>query len=149
MSAEQNMALVRRLFEEVLNRGNLDIADELLAADFVDHDILPGEEVGVEGFKRVVAEQRALSSDLHFSIEEQIADGDKVVTRVIRSGAHDQKEFRGIAPTGRRITIETVTINRVVEGKNCGSAAHSEHRRLVGATSRTREDRARAHRAGA
>src|SRR3712207_1691755 len=117
MSAEQNMALVRRLFEEVLDRGNLDVADELLAPDFVDHDILPGEEVGVEGFKRAVAEQRALSSDLHFSIEEQIADGDKVVTRVIGSGAHDQKEFRGIAPTGRRITIESVTINRVVEGK--------------------------------
>ena len=72
MSAEQNMALVRRLFEAV-SRGDLDVADELLAPDFVDHDILPGEEVGIEGFKRAVAEERASSSDLHFSIEEQIA----------------------------------------------------------------------------
>jgi serine phosphatase RsbU (regulator of sigma subunit) len=135
MSAEQNMALVGRLFEEVLNRGNLDVADELLAPDFVDHDILPGEEVGVEGFKRAVAEERASSSDLHFSIEEQIADGDKVVTRVIRSGAHDQKEFRGIAPSGRRITIEIVTITRVVEGKivearHTANTAGSWERRL-------------------
>ena len=116
MSAEQNKALVRRLFEAV-SRGNLDVADELLAPDFVDHDILPGEEVGIEGFKRAVAEERASSSDLHFSIEEQIAQGDKVVTRVIGSGTHDQKEYRGIAPAGRRITVETITINRVVEGK--------------------------------
>ena len=84
-SAEQNKALVRRLFEAV-SRGNLDVADELLAADFVDHDILPGEEVGIEGFKRAVAEELATSSDLHYSIEEQIAQGDKVVTRVIGSG---------------------------------------------------------------
>ena len=95
MTAEQNMALVRRLFEEVINRGNLDVADELLAPDFVDHDILPGEVVGIEGFKRALAEERASSSDLHFSIEEQIAQGDKVVTRLIGSNTHDQKEFRG------------------------------------------------------
>jgi predicted ester cyclase len=121
MSAEENKALVRRFTEEVYNRGNLDVADELLAPDFVDHDVFPGEEAGIEGYKRGVAKQRASSSDLHFSIEEQIAEGDKVLSRVIGSGTLDQK-YRGsapigLAPTGARITIENITISRVVEGK--------------------------------
>jgi hypothetical protein len=119
MSAEQNMALVRRLFEEVLNRGNLDVADELLAADFVDLDILPGEEVGVEGFKRAVAEQRALSSDLHFSIEEQIADGDKVgppnyllPSRSSSEGlrlARKPQSYRAMRPRLSAITLAVIT----------------------------------------
>jgi len=78
MSAEENKAVVRRLYEEVYNRGNLDAADELLAPTFVGYDFSTGEEVGIEGYKRAIAEQAASSSDLHFSIEEQIAEGDKV-----------------------------------------------------------------------
>jgi predicted ester cyclase len=117
-SAEKhNKALVRRFNEEVYNRRNLDVADELLAPDFVDHGVFPNEEPGIEGYKRGVAKQHASSSDLHFSIEEQIAEGDKVVTRVIGSGTHDLKEYKGVVPTGARITIENITINRVVEGK--------------------------------
>jgi predicted ester cyclase len=114
---EKNKALVRRLIEEVDNRGNLDVADELLAPNFVDHDVVPQEDAGIQGYKRAVAEQRAASSDLHFSIEEQIAEGEKVVTRYIGSGTVDQEEYEGIPPTGVRITIENITINRVVEGK--------------------------------
>jgi serine phosphatase RsbU (regulator of sigma subunit) len=114
---EKNKALVRRLIEEVDNRGNLDVADELLAPNFVDHDVFPQEDAGIQGYKRAVTEQRASSSDLHFSIEEQIAEGEKVVTRYIGSGTVDQQEYEGVPPTGVRITIENITINRVVEGK--------------------------------
>src|SRR5215212_251227 len=115
---EDNKVLVRRFNEEAYNRGNLDVANELLAPTFVDHDFLAGEEVGKEGYKRAIAELRAASSDLHFSIEEQIAEGDKVVTRSIGRGTHDQGvDHMGFAPAGEQIAIENIVINRVVEGK--------------------------------
>jgi predicted ester cyclase len=114
-SAEENKALVRHLFEEVYNRGNLDVADELLAPDFAWK--LPGKDAGIEVYKQWIASQLAASSDLHFSIEEQVAEGAKVVTRLIGSGIHDQKGFEGFAPSGVRITIEAIIIHRVVEGK--------------------------------
>ena len=69
MLAEENKAVVRRLIEEVYNRGNLDMADELLAPDYVDHDLLPGEQATIEDYKREIDEQHVSSSDLHFSIE--------------------------------------------------------------------------------
>jgi predicted ester cyclase len=112
---EENKALVRRFFEEVFKRGNLGVADDLLAADFAWK--LPGKDAGIEDYKQWVAEQLASSSDLHFSIEEQIAEGEKVVTRLIGSGTHDQQEFGGSAPSGVLITIEAIIIHRVVEGK--------------------------------
>src|SRR5215218_9261215 len=114
-SAEENKALVRHLFEEVYNRGNLDVADEVLAPDFAWK--LPSEDAGIEVYKQWIASQLAASSDLHFSIEEQIAEGEKVVTRLIGSGTHDQKEFGEFAPSGVRITIEAIIIHRMFEGK--------------------------------
>jgi predicted ester cyclase len=114
---QENKALVRRYTEEVYNRGNFDVADELLAPNFVNRDALTGEETGWEDHKREIAEQHAASSDVHFSIEEMIAEGDKVVSRVIGSGSVDQSELEGVAPTGVRITIENISINRVVDGK--------------------------------
>ena len=118
MSAqENNKALVRRLLEEGVDQGNVDVADELLAPDFVDHDLVPGKVADIDDFKRWVAELQASFSDYHFSIEEQVAEGDKVVTRTIFNGTHDQKEYRGVVPSGARLTMETVNIYRVVEGK--------------------------------
>ena len=111
----KNKGLVCRFFEEVFKRGNLSVADELLAADFAWK--LPGKDAGIEDYKQWVAEQLASSSDLHFSIEEQIAEGEKVVTRLIGSGTHDQQEFGEFTPRGVRITIEAIIIHRVVEGK--------------------------------
>ena len=116
-SEEKNKALVRHLLEEAVNQGNLEVADELLAPEFVDHDLVPGKVADIEDLKRWVAELQASFSDYHFSIEEQIAEGDKVVTRTIFNGTHDQKEYRGVVPSGTRITMETVNIHRVIEGK--------------------------------
>src|SRR5215212_9801514 len=115
VSAEENKALVRRFFEEVYNRGNLDVADEVLAPDFAWK--LPGKDAPIEDYKQWIASQLAASSDLHFSIEEQVAEGEKVVTRLIGSGTHDQKGFGEFAPSGVRITIEAIIIHRVIEGK--------------------------------
>ena len=114
---ENNKALVRRFIEETHNRRNLDVADELLAPNFLDYDIVPGEVVDIEGLKQALAKRLAPFSDFRFTIEEQVAEGEKVVTKVIGSGIHDLKEFRGVAPRGARITVEIVTINRVIEGK--------------------------------
>ena len=114
---ESNKALVRRFVEEVLNGGNLDAVDELLAPDYLDHTVPAGKYAGREGLKRSLPKQLAASSDLHFSIEEQIAEGDKVVTWVIGSGTHDRERFLGLAPTGERITMEHIYVSRVSEGK--------------------------------
>jgi serine phosphatase RsbU (regulator of sigma subunit)/predicted ester cyclase len=114
---ENNKALVRRFMEEGVNQGNVDVADELLAPEFVDHDMVPGKVADIEDFKGWVAELQASFSDYHFSIEEQVAEGDKVVTRTIFSGTHDRNEYRGVVPSGTRLTMETVNIHRVVEGK--------------------------------
>jgi serine phosphatase RsbU (regulator of sigma subunit)/predicted ester cyclase len=114
---EKNKAIVSRFIEEVYNRGNMDVADELLAPNFVSRDSLTGEEASREDLKREIAEQAATSSDLQFSIEEQIAEGDKVVTRYIGSGLHDLGEYEGLAPSGVRITIDNIDIHHVAEGK--------------------------------
>jgi len=114
---EKNKALVRHFLEEVYNRGNLDKADELLAPEYVDHTVPPGKYAGREGLKRSVAKQRASSSDLHITIEEQIAEGDKVVTWVIGSGTHDRESFMGLAPTGARMTMKHIFISRVLDSR--------------------------------
>ena len=114
---ENNKALMRRFVEEVLNHGKLDAIDELLAPDYVDHGVPQGKYAGREGLKRSIAKQLASSSDLHFHIEEQIAEGEKVITWVIGSGTHDRERFLGLAPSGERMTMEFITISRVVDGK--------------------------------
>jgi serine phosphatase RsbU (regulator of sigma subunit) len=114
---ENNKAVVRRFVEEVLNGGNLDAVDELLAPDYVDHLVPQGKYAGREGLKRSLAKQLASSSDLRFDIEEQIAEGDKVITWVIGSGTHDRERFMGLAPTGEHMTMEYIYVSRVVDGK--------------------------------
>ena len=117
MSAEENKAVVRRVIEEMFNKGNLDAADELIAPDFVQHDPAMPEEVhGPEGFKNFAAAYRAAFPDLHMNIEEQIAEGDLVATRWTVTGTHDG-EIMGINPTGSRVAQPGMDISRVSEGK--------------------------------
>jgi predicted ester cyclase len=117
MSAEENKALARRVLEEMFNKGNLDVADELLAPNYVDHDPAMPEDIhGPEGFKQYVSGYRSAFSDLHLKFEDQIAEGDKVVTRWTGTGTHDG-ELSGIAPTGNRVTLPGMEIVRISGGK--------------------------------
>ena len=77
---ENNKALVRRFFEEVWGKGNVAVVDELLAPDFVDRSLLPGQESSREGYKRSITEFRAAFSFADLIIENQISEGDMVVT---------------------------------------------------------------------
>jgi steroid delta-isomerase-like uncharacterized protein len=117
MSAEENKALARRVLDEMFNKGNLDVADELLAPDYVDHDPAMPEDIhGPEGFKQYVSGYRSAFSDLHLEFEDQIAEGDKVVTRWTGTGTHDG-ELSGIPPTGNRVTLPGMEIVRISGGK--------------------------------
>jgi predicted ester cyclase len=117
MSAEESKALARRVLEEMFNKGNLDVADELLAPNYVDHDPAMPEDIhGPEGFKQYVSGYRSAFSDLHLKFEDQIAEGDKVVTRWTGTGTHDG-ELSGIAPTGNRVTLPGMEIVRISGGK--------------------------------
>jgi len=117
MSAEENKALVRRWIEE-MNKGNLDIMDEIIAADYVYHNAFPPpEEVrGLEEYKQAMAGYFTAFPDVKITIEDQIAEGDKVVTRVTFSGSH-KGELAGIDPTGKKVTIRAIFIVRFSEGK--------------------------------
>lgn len=115
MSTQENKALLRRLFKEVWNEGNLATVDELLAPDYVLHD--PAKLVrGPEGFKAYVSAFRAAFPDLHATIEDQIAEGDKVAMRFTGHATH-KGEFQGIAPTGKQIMLTGINIQRIVDGR--------------------------------
>jgi steroid delta-isomerase-like uncharacterized protein len=117
MSTEENKALARRVIEQMFNEGNLDVADELLALDYVDHDpSLPEDVHGPEGFKQYVGMYRSAFSDLHVQIEDQLAEGDRVATRWTGTGTHDG-ELAGIAPTGKRVTVPGMEIVRIANGR--------------------------------
>jgi len=122
-SAEENKALVRRFFE-AQGKGDLDALEELLAPDFVDHSLLPGQDPGREGYIQGVAEDHAAFSNLRFHIEDQVAEGDKVVSRITHSGMHDRGEFVGFAPTGREFVSTATVTNRIVGGKIAEEWSH-------------------------
>jgi predicted ester cyclase len=116
-SAEENKALARRWFEDLFNAGNLEVADEIIAPDHVNHDpTLPDIPPGPEGQKQVVNLFRNAFPNAHISIEDQLAEGDSVVTRGSGSGTH-QGEFMGVAPTGNQVRVTGIIINRLSDGK--------------------------------
>src|SRR5215208_3203877 len=117
MSVEENLALAHR-FLEARATGDLDALDELLAPDFVNHNrLLPGQEPGREGYKWAIAKMLAAFSNRRFFVEDQVAAGDKVVTRFTVQGTHDRGELMGVAPTGREITNRVIVIHRISGGK--------------------------------
>ena len=114
--SDENKALVRRWFAE-LDRGNDHIVDELVAIDYIDHNPpLPDMAPGREGVKQANALLRAAFPDARHTIEDQISEGDKVVTR-ITGRATFQGAILGIPPTGKVITIEGISIHRIAGGQ--------------------------------
>jgi predicted ester cyclase len=116
VSVEENKALYRRWFEEVVTGGNLALADELLAPGYVLHfPGLPGP-VDREGHKRLVTMFRVAFPDWRESVDDVIAEGDKVVIRVRGSGTHEG-EFQGIPPSRARVTATGIGIGRLANGR--------------------------------
>ena len=113
---ENNMALVRR-FMEAQAKGDLDTLDELLAPDFVDHSSFAGQEPGREGYMQQVAEQIAALSDVRCIIEDQLAKGEKVVTRITWRSIHDRGEYFGLMPRDKEVEVTSMTMHRIVRGK--------------------------------
>src|ERR671921_771231 len=117
MSVEENKALIRRFFEARV-KTDLDALDKMLAPNFVSHTrVLPGHNPDREGYKRTIAEYAATFSHRRFIVEEQVAEADKVVTRFSVHVTHNQREFLGVAPTGRETTYKTIFIHRIEGGK--------------------------------
>jgi predicted ester cyclase len=116
MSTSQNKALVTRFLDEVYNKGNLDVADELVTANYLSHNELNLEVLGPEGIKSAAIMQRSAFPDLVTTIDDLIAEGDKVVVRGHDEGTH-QGEFMGLPPSGARFMITWIDIFRIKEGK--------------------------------
>jgi predicted ester cyclase len=115
VSVEENKALVRRFLEEQV-KGNLDVIDELLSPDFVDCGLLPGQGPTREDFKRSVTEILDAFSIISFTIDEQIAEGDTVVTKYTERSVI-KGEFIGLPPTGTEENFEGIYIHRISDGK--------------------------------
>ena len=117
MNESMNKSLVRRYYEEVLNGRQVQVVDDLIAPDFVNH--LPdGNRIDLEVYKQALSQTLAVLPDLHVTIEDQIAEGDKVVTRFRGTGT-PQVEYAGIKPTGKPITVTAIHIHRLRDGRLC------------------------------
>jgi steroid delta-isomerase-like uncharacterized protein len=111
-----NLAVVRRVFEDVLNRGDLAAIDELFAPEFVEHNPRPGQGPGRAGFELRTINLRTAFPDLHYAIEDEFAADDRVVARVTARGTH-RGTLADIPATGRRFTMSGIVIFRLFEGK--------------------------------
>ena len=109
-------AVVRRFVEEYQSQGKVEVAQELLADDFLDHSAMPGFPHNREGVMQLFALLRAGIPDLHAVIHDQLLDGDRVITRKTFHGTHKGELF-GAAPTGNAVTIDVMDIVRVSGGK--------------------------------
>jgi steroid delta-isomerase-like uncharacterized protein len=116
MSIEQNKALVRRFYEEVWGRGNLDAADTIFAADYERHDLRPGNALpGPAGQKKIAGDFRAAFPDLHMTIDLMIAEGDLVVARWTTEGTNTG-QWGDVPSTGRYAKFSGVNIFRIAQG---------------------------------
>ena len=114
--AEKNKAIVRRFLEETKAKGNLDAIDELAAPDFVDRSLMPGQGPTREGYKRSVARDARRFPYHRFTIEEQVAEGDTVVTKYRRAASFQESGWAPLLP-GRRRPEEAIYIHRISGGK--------------------------------
>ena len=115
MAPEENKALIRRVIEEIWNQGNMAVVDELYATDCVRHT-QPEDTYGLEGLRQSLTMQRTAFPDFHFTIEDIMAEGDKVAFRWTYRGTH-KGEYMGIAPTGKQLTMPGISIIRIAGGK--------------------------------
>jgi predicted ester cyclase len=110
VSVVENKTLIHRYIDEAWNKGAVDILDELYDPSFI------GGYGGIPGFKTAITSYRTSFPDLHFSIDDVVAEGESIAFRWTARGTH-QADFAGIAATGKPITVTGITILRIVDGK--------------------------------
>ena len=118
MLSETNKTVSRRFFDEVFSEGKLNVLDEIVAKNHVNSGpgTLPGLPTGPEGTKQLITVYRNAFPDLHFTIDEQISEGDKVVTRWTGHGTN-KGELLGMPATGKSSTVTGIAVDRIVNGK--------------------------------
>jgi steroid delta-isomerase-like uncharacterized protein len=117
MSTEQNKAIVRQLIEEVINQNNFSLGEAIIAADIIEHEELPpGIPTGIEGTKIMFAMLHSAFPDFKATINDLIAEDDKVVVFMTWTGTQ-HSEFMGIPPSGKPMSINVMDIFRVADGK--------------------------------
>ena len=109
-------AVVRRFVERVLNEGRIEEAGEFFWEDMVEEVPLPGQGPGLKGLQEVLGQMKGAFSDIHWEVEEQVSEGDRVVSRFVWTGTH-RGAFLGIAATGRRVSVWGVVMDQFVEGR--------------------------------
>ena len=133
-SAEVNKAIVRRELEEIFTQGNIDAAEEIYAPNYLSHEtataVRPASEDihGVEAARQIAAARREVFPDITYTIEDQIAEGDKVATRFRARGTH-LGELAGRAPTGKEVEVTGINMCRIEGGK---IAEHWPHADILG-----------------
>jgi steroid delta-isomerase-like uncharacterized protein len=113
---QANLALMNRIYNEVINQGKLEVFDELVSTDMVEHEKLPGFEPNKEGVKQYFQMMHTAFPDLHFQVDDIFAGGDKVVARITMNGTQ-QGEFMGMQPAGKKIAVKGIDIVRFANGK--------------------------------
>ena len=120
MSPAANKSVITAFIEQVLNHGQWDRLDDLVLEDFVELDPLPGQSQGREGLREVLQQMRASFPDMHWVVDEMIAEGDKVCTRFTWTGTQ-HGPFLGIPATSKHIAVKGVVIDRLAAGKMADS----------------------------
>jgi steroid delta-isomerase-like uncharacterized protein len=127
--SEHNKAQIRRVIEEAYSRGDLGVVDEVAANDLLIH--APSQEIrGREGAKQFITMLRTAFPDLRFTVEDQIAEGDMVVTRWTARGTH-KGQFQSVPATGREIRLAGTDIDRIRGGKVVECWAHLDELGLM------------------
>jgi steroid delta-isomerase-like uncharacterized protein len=111
-----NAAVIRQFVEEILNQCDCDGACRFVCEDIVQHVPIAGQKQGLSGFQETLRETRVSFPDIYWKVEEQMTDGDRVLSRFVWTGTH-KGPFLGIEPTGRKVTVWGMAIDRVVDGK--------------------------------
>ncbi len=128
--AQENNKAVARRFLEAQAKGDMETLDELLAPDFVDRSLLPGQKPGREDYKQSLANMLSVFSNTSFTVEAQIAEGDQVVSRFMGRSVHRGK-FLGVAPTGEETSYSGITIHRITDGKVVEEWSESDNLEVV------------------
>lgn len=116
MSTETNKAIITRMVEQVWNEGRVDLVEEFLAADYIQHVVGQPTATGSELVREAVIMSRNAYPDFHLSIDDLVAEGDKVAGRWSMTGTHEG-EFYGIPPTGKKVSQAGTTFYRLEKGR--------------------------------